>query len=238
MTHKEIRKLIKTPAMAFAYSISRRGIVNNLVEVYFEKKTDRPKPPESAWGYLADTITAVCQQTLRGPSELMLYIIDLAKHCAARGDFLELTTLTGFPFSNEYRESDVRPVYLMEGGCNVEFRVANGTTREIDYAGLMGGACPNFIHALDATHLIQSVNAATIDKDPIRNILTVHDCFAVAAPDVERFLQILKRELCIMYVGEPLKRLHARNGFDGFREPPPYGDLDPFEVQTAEYCWI
>src|SRR5262249_1235020 len=96
-------------------------------------------------------------------------------------------------------------------------------------------AAPNFIHSLDAAHLIKTVLAAT-DAD-IKDIVTVHDCFAVPAGDAAKFKNIINRELFLMYVHQDwLGRLRAGNGITELPLPP-FGDLDLEAILTNEYAF-
>jgi hypothetical protein len=80
--------------------------------------------------------------------------------------------------------------------------------------------------------LVLSVNAAV--NDGIVDIAVVHDCFAAPAPQVQRFQQIIRREMALMYhCFDVLARL--RDGCESAIGLPETGNLDLLEIQVAEY---
>jgi hypothetical protein len=74
-------------------------------------------------------------------------------------------------------------------------------------------AAPNFVHSLDAAHLVKVVNRAV--SEDIADILTVHDCYYGLAPQAERLHSIILDELGNLYLQhDPLGELRARNVSD------------------------
>ena len=71
----------------------------------------------------------------------------------------------------------------------------------------MNAAAPNVVHAMDATHLVRTVNAAAVDD--ITNVATVHDLFSAPAPQAQRFRQIIGTQLMLLYLTG--KKIFARD---------------------------
>ena len=131
-----------------------------------------------------------------------------ARSCHAR--FLEWTSPSGFPVENRYQVPNIVTVKYKRGSFRVEHDIADGVKDEIDYDGVRYAAAPNFVHSLDAAHLIKVVNAAQgID------LLTVHDCFYCLAPQATRLHQIILDELAGQYRdNDPLTELRSQNVTD------------------------
>jgi DNA-directed RNA polymerase len=233
---KQIRKLLKTPAMTFAYSATLSGMANQINEVYREISSG-DEPPHAARFYLAKKIAEAAKELLPGPARVMRYIRDLAKHCALENRSLEWKSPTGFPVCNRYQEPNTTIVYLVANGIEVRYRVADGYLPAVNKPKAMNAAAPNFVHSLDAAHLIRAVNAAT--SDGITDFATVHDSFACLAPQAKRFNQIIRKELALMYsCYDALALLRDHNVSDADILPiPACGELDPLQVQHAEYPW-
>ena len=87
---------------------------------------------------------------------------------------------------------------------------------------------PNHVHALDAAHLVRSVNAAAAEDI---DVVCIHDCFAVLAPDVVRFGKIARAQMSMLYQNQD----HLAGLGDFGVERPSYGSLDPLDAQDAEY---
>jgi len=60
------------------------------------------------------------------------------------------------------------------------------------------------------------------------------------APHAQRFGQIIRHQFAALYyVGDPLSALRAANVADPNLLPlPPLGNLDPLDVQNAEYAFM
>jgi DNA-directed RNA polymerase, mitochondrial len=196
--------------MTFAYSVTPAGATLQIARVY-KSFPQNAKPANGAFGYLAKKVLQACALELSGPKRVMDYICAVADHCAKEGRFLGWTSPSGFPVSNRYQKPNVVNVTCLRGCVRVaQHRVADGVTDEIDHAKAVAAAAPNFIHSLDAAHLIKVVNAAV--SEGITDLLTVHDCFYCLAPHATRLHNIILGELANLYDNnDPLTELRSRN---------------------------
>jgi DNA-dependent RNA polymerase-like protein len=262
---KKVRKLIKTPAMTFAYNAETWGMADKIKKVGRDRgvfasrwgDVHGPRLPDcvftlNACGFwpahqptcscgayfLAEKIREACEKVLPGPAGVMQYIGKLADHCTDEGRPLEWDSPTGFPVSNRYNISNTELVYGVEDGVEVEYTVANGVKPDINQSKARNSSAPNLVHSQDAAHLIRTVNAAN-DED-IFNIVTVHDAFACLAPQAQRFNQTIREQLYGLYKGpDVLWLLRDRNMSKNanFQPPPHQGVFNPRNVLSAEYCW-
>jgi hypothetical protein len=227
---KKIRKLLKTPVMTLAYNVKDDGMMRQMSEVYAEL-FDGNEPTPHAARYLALKVREACEELLRGPAAVMRYITALTRECNARECFLEWTTPTGFPVSNRYYQEKLKTINLLRHGARIRHKVAYELPK-IDKIGTANSAPANFIHSLDASHLVRVVNAAMAED--ISEIVCVHDSFACLATQAVRFNRIIRTQLAMLYARQDhLLALGERYGI----APPSPGDLDPLDVQNAEYCF-
>lgn len=226
---RKLRKLIKTPAGTFAYNVTDYGMVEQINEVY--RDTFKGNEPRSAAAYyLAKKIRGACEELLPGPNRVMRYIHKLARFRTAEGDFLRWVSPTGFPVCNRYQKPNYKTVYLPGG---IEHEVADGCLPIIREKKARNAAAPNFVHSLDAAHLIRTVNAAVSER--IINVLCVHDAYCCLAPQAQRFNTIIRRELGVMHAYyDGLHRLRNWNVNADVFPLPPYGDLNPLDIQHPE----
>ena len=92
----------------------------------------------------------------------MEYIQSLVKHCNKAKRFLEFTTPSGFRFVNDYPKPNTSVVYLPDG---TEYTIADGfIPNTIRKEKTVSTAAANFVHSLDATHLVRTVNALAETK--------------------------------------------------------------------------
>src|SRR5262249_7769527 len=129
----------------------------------------------------------------------MKYIRGLADHCTRRGEPLRWISPTGLPIGNRYYKSNTSTVEMKIRGVRVEYRVADGWSSDILKGNARDSAAANFVHSQDDAQLIRSVNAAV--PEGITNVVCVHDCFGTTAPRMERFREIINREMLLLYVG-------------------------------------
>jgi DNA-directed RNA polymerase len=227
------RKLIKRPAMTFAYSVTLCGMRNQLVETYSELH-ELAEPTDAAAQYLAQHIMAAAKEILRRPAAFMDFIRELAKERAAKGEHLEWVSPTGFPWANRYyNKSTAKMLHLELRGECVRHKVADGFDDSINKQKAMNGAAPNFVHALDASHLIRVVNAAAIDG--ITSLATIHDSFGCLAPQATELHRIIRSELAELHGQDVLADL--RDAAGSSLPLPPKGKLDPRSVLRAEYAF-
>jgi Autographiviridae RNA polymerase len=220
--------------MTYAFSVTIPGATRQVADEYGELRQNS-YPDKGGFRYLAEKTLEACDQLLSGPAEVKEYVRALAALCTAQKRLVNSVSPTGFPWSNNYKVPKVETVSLYRnGGFRIRHRVANGATDQINESKALDAAAPNLVHSLDASHLIRTVNSAV--RDDIANSLTVHDSFACLAPQAVRFNQIIRLALSLMYTCyDPLARLRDQTASDS--PLPPHGNLDPLEVQNAEYCW-
>ena len=110
----------------------------------------------------------------------------------------------------------------------------------IDKKEARQSAPPNFVHSLDAAHLIKVVNRA--NAEGIANLVTVHDSFGCLAPQAGPLQKIINEELAGVYCGDPLGGMLKQN--KPLLDKSPLGPvmwwqgwLDPNAVRTAKYAF-
>jgi hypothetical protein len=212
----DLRKILKRPVMTLPYGVTKQGMLDQIKE----------ECPINASSKdiirLRDHVWRAIEEKLPGAMETREYIQNLARRCLEHGKFMEWKTLSGFPVENRYTESKTRRVRLPFSGQKVT--IADGYTDEPLKLKTINGIVANVTHSSDAAHLALSVLWAR--EEGIRNIMTIHDCYGTVAPDVTRFGQIRRWELCKMYLSyNTLARL--RDNLPPGTNDLPLPDFDP-----------
>jgi DNA-directed RNA polymerase, mitochondrial len=224
----DARKIVKRPVMTYAYSATPKGMTKQIIEAY-EKVGDDELDYKNAW-YLAKTIKRETEQRLKGPAKIMKDLRDLARHCHKEGRFLKYTTTSSFPFVNAYLKSNVEVKRISlrsrsgKAVVTVKHVVAIVSWKpEIRKIKAMNSAAPNFVHAIDAAHLVLTVILAEIFK--INDILTVHDCYACHAAIADNLHNAIRKALVMVHFeGMPLEGLRRENVGEGEILPLPARD--------------
>jgi hypothetical protein len=234
LSDRQVRKLIKTPAMTYAYAVTVSGMADQITEVYREL-FEFLEPEEAAALFLARKITKAAELLLPGPANVIAYIRSLAEYRTQQNFPLEWHSPTGFPVSNRYQKPKVKTVHLLRDGIKVRYRVANGCLSGIQRRKAKNASAPNFVHSLDAAHLIRVVNTAA--RDGIA-VATVHDSFSGLAPHARRLNEIIRDELASLYwPNNPLEDLHSRNIGNRDMPLPQCGHLKAEQVKSSRYAW-
>jgi DNA-directed RNA polymerase len=233
MDDRTIRKILKRPVMTYPYNVTAEGATLQIAKEYKKLKRN-VEPPKGAYGYLAKMVAKETADLIPKVEKLKDHIGKLAEILAGWNRCLEWTTPTGFPVGNRYYVPNVKTAYLLGGA--VKNRVADGHKPEVLLDDAVNAAVPNYVHSMDAAHLIRVVLAAT--NEGINDLTVVHDSFGCLATRAKRYGQIIRRELVLMYCCQDhISDLRDRNGLMLNNVPQP-GNLDPLAPQDAEYNWM
>ena len=199
-------------------------IVRNLLR---EQKTLRAKPASKMSEEELDRLDAVAVSLQR-------YERRLVSGCGS--NVATWVTPSGFPV---YYDAP----YMREDSCRGYIKGANkiGKIRHIvklstetpDVKDYASGIAPNFVHSMDAAHMMMVINA---QGGPFG---AIHDSFSVHADDVDRLVGNIKRTFIEMYdVDDFLAEATdwILQDTEGFNKPQPkYGGLDVKEINQAAY---
>ena len=251
------RSLVKRNVMTYGYSSQRFGMASQLVEDLMQPLAlevlagERPFHPFgqdngfTASRFLAGQIFSAIEEVVKKPAEAMDCLRKLAKAMAHENKPVTWITPVGVPWINRYHESNVERVMLWLNDKGVTVRhsvgVATGFQKDINKVKAANGIAPNFVHALDASHLMMTVNA--LKEEGITNVALVHDSFGVHSPNAVKLGHTLRREFVRLYEDfDPLNDILAENKHNmtnPSRLPRPVakGPMDIKEVLNAKYAF-
>ena len=90
---------------------------------------------------------------------------------------------------------------------------------------------PNFVHALDSSHLTMVAN--TMQRDGL-TMVAIHDSFGTHPCDVDRMHVYIRQEFVNLYARPNLLTLFMWD-VEAVGEPPTRGTLDLSEVLDSEF---
>ncbi|MDE1465377.1 DNA-directed RNA polymerase [Spartinivicinus poritis] len=188
------RKIAKRNVMTFPYGSKEYGFKEQLMEDIIKPAKLEGRhysngigisAPEwfqlwnrTGYGFMAATQMASLMydgvvQTVVKAAEGMEWLQEVAKVVVKNGEALTWTTPLGFPVQQNYwkdQSKRVRTSFL--GNTRAEFSIKVATAN-VDKAKQASAVAPNFVHSLDATHLMLVV----ANSDEINNWALVHDSF-------------------------------------------------------------
>jgi DNA-directed RNA polymerase len=239
------REFVKSATMTTPYGATRRGIAKKL-----EGRWGEVVGRKHAW-YMARVLEESIADLVRGPKGVMRWLRAITRTLAANGHGVRWCTPAGFPVVMEERQPRrVRVVF--DFGKRAGKKPAGRRELLLHHydpdAPISPGAqlrrvVPNYVHSLDAAHLILTVEALL--GRGLDHFLVVHDSFGVHAADMDVLGEALRTTFVKMYASPLLAQFladqKARAGGDvdaaawGEIEAPPQGDLDLSDVLRSTY---
>ncbi len=169
----------------------------------------------------------------------MKYIKSVTKAVAELGHSLQWPTPTGFIVDQTIFEvnEDKQVFTNMLGGC--KFRVKE-ETKKIDVRRMISSCAPNFVHSMDASHLILSV--CSFFRSCIKSVAVIHDSFGTHAGKTEELRHLLINSFVDMYkshdvISDFKTAQEERLMVDLEIEEPVKGDLDLEDVRQSKYIF-
>lgn len=193
---------------------------------------------KNALNYMTSLVWPSISEVVHAPVVAMKMIRQLARAVSRKNEGLYWTTPTGFIVEQRIYQTDNLVVSTMIMG-RLQLSIAVETDL-IDEAAMMGAAAPNFVHSMDASHLILAV-CAMMDAGLV-SVAVIHDSFGTLASGTPVLRLCLKAELRDMYKGvHRLAMLVAENedrlvtDFD--IAVPEQGDFDLEMIMDSEYVF-
>lgn len=164
---------------------------------------------------------------------------------------------SGFPAIQNYtkwNKTKVR-IYLYDREAKINKRsqvtIKDPQPTKTDSRKAKSSIAANFIHSLDASHMVATILAAAestenLDgREPMIDFMVIHDSFATTACNTIDLFQIVRETFVNQYTGEcPLESFleGVRQQLNDPTDPrllevPKKGNLDIYEVLESEFCF-
>lgn len=182
------------------------------------------------WDSLNETVTSAVDG--------MGFIQKVAAYMAKAGCHLEWETPTGFIVEQREYEYKSRRIKTQLMG-NTRFTVVEETNK-LDSHKMQSSSSPNFVHSMDASHLVLAVNAF-LDAG-FSGIAVIHDDFGTHAADTPKLRDLLRETFVSMYRdNDVLSQFKEHNEallLEEIDVPlPEMGNLNIEDVLTSEYAF-
>ncbi len=194
------RKVVKRNVMTFCYGATKRGFAGQLL-------SDTDPLPEGvdefkACVYLGNKNWEAVEKVLVKAVEAMNYLQKLAHFVTKHGQDIRWTTPTGFKVVQDYVKTKSKRIDTWWGGLRVQLQIQVDTNKK-DTVGSKNAIAPNYIHSLDASHLMLTTDKCY--KEGINDLSFVHDSFGAHACNMEDLNRILRETFIEMYSGDLLE---------------------------------
>lgn len=233
LAHGINRKVCKRPVMTLAYGSGQYGFAD---QIYEDTTRDTPHfagvGDRQAAQYLAKLTWKAVQTTVVAAIEGMECLKKIATALAKADMPVEWVTPMGLPIQQMYLARKTESFQLRLGNASTRYRIYVTTVSEnedVDRHKQATGVAPNFIHSLDATHLMMSINEAS--KEGCVNFSTVHDSFGTSLGEAARLRRIIRQQMVKLYTEHDPLADFLRHAEELLGEPldielPKKGSLD------------
>jgi DNA-directed RNA polymerase len=209
-----------------------------------QRRTKREKIP-SPFKVLSSAVWGAIKVEAKRPKEAMKRVTRWAetweKKNQQKFNPLRWTAPSGFPVVCDYFVWKATTEDAADLNARPRSIKATERTDKLDWKHTTRAAPPNFIHSLDASHLVFSVNRARAEG--ISQLATVHDAFGTTPARAGKLAAVLRDEFAKLYSSDqfaPLADAARQFGgftFEGSCKEAAVARLDPSEVRDALYLF-
>ncbi len=214
------RKLAKKPVMTYVYGATQHGtadwVYDYLTDIGYKNEAVSNQKLAT---YMAGLLFPAIENVVPKAAAAMRWLKSLVKQCP-KDTPIQWTTPLGFPVNHDYR--NIEETRIKVQSCGLMFVVAYNELDSCNIKRMQNAISPNFVHSLDATHLMLTAKAMT---DQGLNMVTIHDSFGTHPSDVDILLRETKEAFVRLYTDNDIfQDLIKDLGLD--IEIPSSGNLD------------
>lgn len=227
------RKLAKKPVMTLPYGSTQFSCTDSIAE--FVRDTDADWFGEGnafvaardltpiLWGSISEVVIAA--------REAMDWLQKCSRVITAAGEPIRWDTPNGFPVCQaQFKTTDV---LRLETTLGKRLRIVEDTDK-LDPVKQESGISPNFVHSMDANHMLATVKLA--HERGIDSFACIHDDFGTHCCDIEIFHGCIRESFVALYDGsDPIGDFYSRYAHLGIDLPPKMGTLNIAEVLTSQF---
>ena len=261
------RKIVKRPCMTYVYSATRMSMADQIRETLEELDDEaasrgqqshlRGADNEAAAFWLSGVLYKLIGNEVPAARRAMDWLRK-AMGLLNKADLpIWWTTPVGLPVLQRYPKVKARSVEVTFRGKRMQLLVAGegGAPSLLEFLEDNKGAwndgrqassaiAPNFIHSLDAAHLMLVANACA--DQGIDSMAVIHDSFGTHAARTDELAAILRETFIELYQVDPLAGFRdevveqLRHDPQWARQVPPVpdqGDLDLAAIRRATYMF-
>lgn len=244
---KFCRKVAKQPTMTLCYSATKYGMKDQIQKALGQLDSNAPYlPPEidrhHASLFAAEKVLEALEDTVVAARRAMRWLKEVSAVLTEAGLPIRWTTPLGVPVVQDYREQAAGYVNVFIGGKRLQLVLKTDTAKRSPRQQASGIA-PNFVHSLDASHLLKTVNGCV--EIGLRHFAVIHDSFAVHACDTAQLNLVLRWAFVEQYREPVLEKFREEivaqlEAVDPklakkIPELPPVGTLDLEGVMKSEF---
>lgn len=240
---KVTRKIAKRPVMTLPYGATKFGMRDQILEEIQKNNPGLPPAqlPEYAQ-FLAGVIWEAIGRVVVAARQAMGWLQSLSKTCSSVNLPLHWTTPVGFIVRQDYKSvtRSRKKVHFDGKVYELVFAFQDEVKNQIDGRKQAAAISPNFVHSLDAAHMMRSVVLCV--ENNITQLAMIHDSYGCPAAQVSEMNALLRHAFVEQYrpnvlqqfMDEILEQLpdKLKGTVPGV---PSFGELDLERVTDSEF---
>jgi DNA-directed RNA polymerase len=237
------RKVVKRPVMTLPYGATRFGFTEQImVDTLRPARSGSADFPfegdgHAAARFLAGLIWSAIGSVVPAAIQCMEFLQETAKIIAGEGKAMRWTAPSGLPVHQRYTKLRAVRVESNLANRRITLDFIEPTNR-LDKNRQKMGVAPNFIHALDASHLMRTVGLLIEHVEDV-SFAGVHDSFATHACNVETLLACIGRAMVEQYEDRDVLIKWHREVSElteaTLPDPPAWMGMNPAVAETADF---
>lgn len=237
---KLARKLAKRNTMTVPYGVTRRGMRDQL---FGELEGSAPEHRGEDATYLAACNFEAIGNVVVAARQAMDWLREVSKVAASTELPVRWTTPSGMLVVQDYRDAVGEELDFQVLGRRYRLMLAK-TGEKLSARRQALGISPNFVHSLDAAHLMRTVMLCA--QDGMKDFAMIHDSYGVHAGRAaqlrdnlrDAFVDQYRADVLAEFRDELSRQLTDMGRLDLVEELPPLpemGTLDLEQVKQSEY---
>ena len=236
------RKMTKRPVMVVPYGgtiFSCRNYIEDYVRDMFYKGHDNPWTGMKLHipiNWVSKHVWEAIGTVVVSAREAMSWIRDVAREMSHQNIPLVWKTPTDFVVYQQYPNIKKHRIKTTIDGNLIRPTLVTEDSKLIDRNRAVNGSAPNFVHALDASALTNTVHMC--DNDGIDAYCMIHDSYGTHATNTPILAKRLREAFVNLYKQYDVLedfRQSALEVLDDVPEPPKKGDLDLDLIKESKY---
>lgn len=222
------RDLAKRPCMTFVYGVTLHTTRDYIKDYVLEEHHELSRAISE------DQVTVLARSLFDGiksalPSTVAgMHWLQRVARDAGNEKRLTWVTPTGFEVQHDYQTYNDRRVRVASAG--IDRVLVREYTDGVRVRGMVNAISPNFIHALDASHL--TLTALACKREGL-SFSAIHDSFGTHPSDVSKLSELIRTEFVNLYSNDIIGNFIRDTGTKVDR--PQVGDFDIERVKTSEF---
>jgi len=230
------RSMAKRPVMVLPYGGTRQSCTQYIYDSIVDEDKDFFQAPFRAAMMLTPLMWDSINETVRAARQAMDWIQSSASVLSKSGAPMIWHTPIGFPVYQASPKFKTKQIETKLAG-RLQLRIGTPVKGKLHTAKQRQGSAPNFVHSMDATHLMTMVGHAR--EAGIQHLAVIHDDFGTHACNTDALHGAIRTSFHEVYSGdnvmENLKaELEGSSGLD-LSDLPDTGDLDIQAVLDSPY---